>query len=111
MTSEFKQTLGGAFARIMQRNKMNKIELEFFKSQCNHHTLNYEMGKVIKAVDVCERQSSLILSDKSKAEIEYQLDDERLLKLMRIFQLISPLDNNSLDLIETQFEEALKQQP
>lgn len=111
MTTELRSTLGGAFARIMQRNKMNRIELEFFKAQSNNKMLNYEMGLAIRANEVCERQCGLILSDKSKVEMDYQLDDERLYKLMRIFQLISPLDNDSLDLIETQFEEALKQQP
>jgi len=110
MTTELRSTLGGAFARIMQRNKMNRIELEFFKAQSNNERLNYEMGMAIKANEVCERQCGLILIDKSKVEMDYQLEDERLLKLMRIFQLISPLDNDSLDLIETQFEEALKQQ-
>ena len=111
MTPELKNTLGGAFARINAILSIAKIEMAFMKQQCKNQQLNYELGMGIKAVDKCIRQSNLILGDKAKQAMDNQLEDERLFALSRIFQLISHLDTKSLEFIETQFEEALKQQP
>ena len=105
--SNINQSLGSSFTRVLVFLNLCKIEFKFFKSQCPNKDINYWLGVGIKAIENVERQCRKILGNASNEAMNQQLDEERLLKISRINQILSKLDNETLDIIETQFEEAV----
>jgi len=103
-------TLGQAFARVNIYLKLAKIEFDFFKPQCKNQALNYEMGQGIRAIEKAVNQSKHILGKQAMDAMDNQLDEDRLMSISRIIQLLSHLDKDMLEHIESEFEKSITPQ-
>ena len=108
MNTEQKIAINNSIARTAMLLKQLKIESEFMKGQIKIPFINKIYSDNIRVATSGLNDLMRLVKDERKADVF--MDDERALTMYSILQFIGNLPQEQLSFIETQFEEALKQQ-
>ena len=108
MTPEQKKNISDSLGRMALLVKMLKLESAVAKSLADIPNVNNCYAEIFRVMNNTNKKLNKYAVKGDK--LNQYTDDERVLTMYSILQFIGNLSQEHLTLIETQFEEALKQQ-